>query len=285
MADAKVMKDVGNRPPRRKREEVPFTWYVASGMPTYSALSGVRFDRIFQESDAIIEAYSVGHPKAVEIFGPDVRYGGPGWAGISYGHVNCLGSQLTFPKDSEVAHKPIYSSLAEGIEALQQNVDWASAGMMPFYLDLWQKLKDAFPDKDISFGGFGLEGPITTAWELRGHDFFTDPYDDPERCKEFLHLVTESIVDYAKFIRSLNGQPAFADSGSLYDDVASMFSPHTWPEFLLPFHEQFFKAQTSGRRRAHIENLTTAHLRFLDDLGLDTFDPGVTPGLKATDLR
>ena len=175
MADPKVVVDAEDSPPRRNRDEVPFTWYVTCGMPTYSALAGVRFDRIFRESDAIIEAYSVGQSRALEMFGPDVRYSGPGWSGISYGHVNCLGSQLTFPEDSEVAHRPIYSSLTEGIEALQQDVDWAAAGMMPFYLDLWQKLKDAFPDKDIGFGGFGLEGPITTAWELRGHGFFTDP--------------------------------------------------------------------------------------------------------------
>ena len=272
--------------PRRKREEVPFTWFVTCGMPTYSALAGVRFDRTFLDLDGIVEAFTTGEPKARELYGPGVRYSGPGWSGISYGHVNCLGSELTFPEDSEVAHKPIYESLTEGIKALQQKVDWASAGMMPFFLDLWEGLKKAFPDRKISFGGFGLEGPITTGWELRGHDYFADPYDDPERYGEFMYLVTESIVAYGRFIRSLNGDPPFVEGGmSLYDDLASLFGPASWPEWVLPYHEQYFRLQTSGRRRAHIENLTPDHLHFLDELGLDTFDPGVTPGITAADLR
>ena len=272
------------RPPRR--DETPFTWYVTCGMPAYVALAGVRFDRIFREADAIAEAFAIGEPKARELFGPDLRYGGPAWAGISYGHISCLGSTLRFPRYSEVAHTPIYGSLAEGIKALQRDVDWANAGMMPFYLDLWQKLKQAFPNRRISFGGFGHEGPITTAWEVRGHDFFLDVYDNPPLCKEFLRLLTESIVDYAKFVRSVNGQPGFVDTRiGLCDDISSLIHPDLWPDLVLPFHQQYFRTQTSRERHAHIENLVPDHLPYLDALGLDSFDPSVSPQLKPTDLR
>ena len=105
MAAAQVVKGEAESPPRRTREEVPFTWYVTCGMPTYSALADVRFDRTFLDPEALIEAYSVGYPRALEMFGPDVRYSGPGWSGISYGHVNCLGSKLSFPEDSEVGRR------------------------------------------------------------------------------------------------------------------------------------------------------------------------------------
>ena len=176
------------------RAGTPFSWYVSCGTPAYAELAGVPYDRTFYDKDAIIEAYTVGYPRAVTLFGPEVRYGGPGWSGISYGHVNCLGSPLRFPEGSEVAHSPIHGSLVEGIKALQQPVDWASAGLMPEYLHLWQQLKEAFPDMSIRFAGFGVEGPVTTAWELRGHDFFTDFYDDPERLKDYLTLVTASVV-------------------------------------------------------------------------------------------
>jgi hypothetical protein len=255
-------------------------------MPLYAALADVRFDRIFCELDAIVQAFMVGEPMARERFGPDVQYGGPGWAGISYGHVSCLGSELIFPQGSEVAHTPIYSSLTDGIAALRQEVDWGNVGMMPFYIDLWQGLDKAFPDRNIPFAGFGYEGPITTAWELRGHDFFLDVYDDRERCLEFLALLTDSIVDYARFIRSLNGQPAFLTTNlGLYDDVASMLGPNLWPEVVQPFHKRFFESQTSGPRYAHIENLTTGHLPLLKALALDHFDPSVSPKLRPSDLR
>jgi hypothetical protein len=271
---------------RQKREAYPFRWYVSCGVPVYAALAGVRFDRLFRDAEAIVEAYTVGRPRARALFGPDVRYGGPAWAGISYGHVNCLGSELRFPRDSEVAHTPIYASLAEGIERLQHEVDWANAGLMPFYLELWESLKKAFPSERIPFGGFGYEGPITTAWELRGHGFFLDVHDDPGLYREFLGLVTNSIVDYWAFIRRLNDQPAFDRGGAaLYDDVSSLIHPDLWPSMVLPFHEQFFSAMTSGRRHAHIENLVPEHLPYLEQLGLDSFDPSVSPKLRPSDLR
>ncbi|MGC9350265.1 MAG: uroporphyrinogen decarboxylase family protein [Anaerolineae bacterium] len=267
------------------RAETPFRWYVTCGMPAYATLAGVRFDRIFREAGAIVEAFTVGEPRARELFGPDVTYGGPGWAGISYGHANCLGSPLRFPEGSEVAHEPIYDSLSAGVAALHIPVDWANAGMMPFYLNLWRKLKRAFPDRGIPFGGFGWEGPITTAWELRGHDFFLDIHDDPHLCKTFLRLLTESIVDYAAFIRSLNGQPRIVERIGLYDDVASLIHPDQWPEMVLPYHEQYFRSQTSGQRHAHIENLTPDHLPYLDVLRLDNFDPSVVSKVTPRDLR
>lgn len=273
-------------PPTSPRDATPFTWYVSCGMPVYAALAGVRFDRLFRERDAIVAAYTAGEPKARALFGPDVRYGGPTWAGISYGHINGLGAPLTFPRDSEVAHAPLYGSLEEGILALDKEVDWASAGLMPTYLALWEELKTAFPKLKVPFGGFGLEGPITTAWELRGHGFFLDVHDDPVRYREFLRRATDSIVDYAAFIRSLNGQPAFVESGmGLYDDIASLIHPDMWPDMVLPFQEQFFAAQTSGRRHAHIENLKPAHLGYLDALKLDSFDPSVSPDIQPSDLR
>ncbi len=282
--------DPATRRPRT-RAETPFTWHVSCGMSVYAALAGVRFDRIFGDLDAITEAYSVGHPRARELFGPDVRYGGPGWAGISYGHINCLGSELRFPPDSEVAHAPLYGSLAEGVEALERavDVDWAGAGLMPVYLKLWEQLKQAFPDLHIPFGGFGYEGPITTAWEMRGHGFFLDLYDDPELCDRFLRLVTDGVVSYRAFLQSVNGQQAPAERVALYDDISGLIRPDLWPERVLPFQERFFRSSSGGRadvqRYAHIEGLVPAHLPYLDRLGLDTFDPSVSPRLRPRDLR
>lgn len=283
-----------DRAPKRRsqtRAETPFRWTVSCGMSLYARLAGVRFDRIFRERDAIVQAYTEGLPCARELYGPEVNYGGPGWAGISYGHVNCLGSELVFPTGYEVAHTPIYGSLQEGIDALAKRADWgpsewASAGLMPFYLDLWEQLKEAFPGQRIAFGGFGAEGPITTAWELRGHGFFVDVYDDPALYREFLRLVTDSVVSYFGFLRAVNGQPAFTDQRiGLYDDVASMIHPDLWPEMVCPFHERFFARQTSGKRHAHIENLVPDHLPFLDQLALDSFDPSVSAKLTPKDLN
>jgi hypothetical protein len=218
------------------------------------------------------------------MFGPDVTYAGPNFEQISYGHINCLGCELTFAPDSEPIYTPLYGSLAEGIRALQKPVDWAKAGLMPSYLELWTKLRGKFPGYDIGFGGFRAQGPITTAWALRGHDFFLDLHDDLPLCMEFLRLVTDSIVNFRQFLLRVNGLDA-PSSASVTDDIAAMIRPKLWGEVVVPILDRFYRLQTSGERGAHIENLIPDHIPFLDTLGLDNFDPSVSPQITPADLR
>ncbi|MBI4025652.1 MAG: hypothetical protein HY360_11780 [Verrucomicrobia bacterium] len=273
----------GARRPRR-RSERPFAWAVSCGMSAYGALAGVRFDRLFHEPDAIWEAYTVGQPRARELFGPDVGYAGPNFEQISYGHINCLGCELTFVRDSEPMFTPLYGSLAEGIQALHKPVDWARAGLMPSYLNLWTQLRGKFPGHAIEFWGFRSQGPITTAWALRGHDFFLDLHDDPPLCMEFLRLVTDSIVSFRQFLLRVNGLGA-PNGAFVTDDIAAMIRPELWGEVVVPILDRFYWLQTSGERGAHIENLIPDHIPFLDTLRLDHFDPSVSPRITPADLR
>lgn len=255
-------------------------------MPAYATLAGVPFHLLFTDLDAIVEAYAKGRPLAEELFGPDVGMGGPGWAGNSYGHVNALGGELTFPEGSEVGASPIYGSLDEGIAALRRDVDFEKQGMFPFYLDLWERLKRAFPDYELPFTGFKAEGPVTSAWLLRGHDFFMDILDQPEKAKEYLDLVTSSEIKYNKLIRRINGQPEVTESGQgLADDGAAMISPALWPELVMPILERHYAEQTRGLRGAHIEDLKVEHLPFLDELRLSSYDPSVSLKLTPALIR
>ncbi|MBI4025447.1 MAG: hypothetical protein HY360_10740 [Verrucomicrobia bacterium] len=275
-AESSVVKDPQDTRRPRRRSERPFAWAVACGMSAYGALAGVRFDRLFHNPDAIWEVYTVGQPRAREMFGPDVMYAGPNFEQISYGHINCLGCELAFAPDSEPMYTSLYGSLAEGIRALHKPVDWAKAGLMPSYLELWTKLRGKFSGHDIGFGGFRAQGPITTAWALRGHDFFLDLHDDPPLCMEFLRLVTDSIVSFRQFLLRVNGLGA-PNGAFVTDDIAAMIRPELWSELVVPILDRFFRLQTSGERGAHIENLIPDHIPFLDTLGLDYFDPSPSP--------
>ncbi|MFA6111999.1 MAG: uroporphyrinogen decarboxylase family protein, partial [Candidatus Latescibacterota bacterium] len=272
--------------PRTRREAVPFTWSASTGMHAYGKLAGISQERLFLDAEGIAEAYRVGRPLAEEAYGPEVGMGGPGWLGISYGHVNTLGCPLIFPEDSEVAHRPAHASLEEGIAALKREIDFTREGRFPFYLRLWEELKHRLPGERIPFGGFGSEGPVTSAWSLRGHGFFTDLFDAPELVRQYLTLITRSIAAYNGLVRRLNGAPEFSPDGvSLADDVAAMVPPRLWPELVVPSLEEFYRLQTSGPRHAHIEDLTISQLPFLDRIGLDSFDPSVSPRLTPALLR
>lgn len=269
-----------------RRDEREFGWSAGCGMPAYAQLAGVPYDRVFRDADAIAEAYLRGKPMAIALFGPDVSMSGPNCAGVSYGHINALGAKLIFPENSEVAHQPIYGSLTEGIRELRKERDFSRQGMFPFYLSLWEALKRRFPTESIPFAGFGAEGPITTGWLLRGHDFFTDTLEQPELAQEYLRAVTESVARYFRLVRRLNGKPEFtSENVGLADDVAAMISPAHWPDQVMPHLERYYAAQTSGPRTAHIEDLRPQHLKFLDELRLNRFDPSVSPRLTPELIR
>ncbi len=272
-------------PQPARREDVPFTWSAGCGMPAYSTLAGVPFDQIFLSADAIREAYVKGRPMAEALFGPDVGMGGPTWAGISYGHASCLGSKLIFPPDSEVAHTPIYGSLTEGIAALKREVDFTTQGMFPFYIDLWEQLKRVFPNERIGFH-FKPEGPITTGWVLRGHEFFIELLTEPELVREYLHAATASIVSYSRMLNRVNGRPEVEPEwGGVADDIAAMVPPDRWPDLVIPFLNHYFTGLTTGLRSAHIEDLGVRHLPHLDRMGLSRFDPSVSPKLTPRLIR
>jgi Uroporphyrinogen decarboxylase (URO-D) len=275
-----------NVPTSPAREAAPFSWFATCSMPIYTTLAGVRYDRLFHEADAIVEAYEKGRPLALELYGPDVALAGPALPGISYGHVNCLGSELIFPEDSEVAHTPVYGSLDEGIRALKADVDFEKQGMFPFYLNLWEELKARLPNETIAFRGFKSEGPITTAWALRGEDFFADVLLQPEKTNEYIACVTESILKYRRLIARINGEPENGSGAvSLADDIAAMISPAHWPDMVLPHLQRYFEAQNPTYRNAHIEDLAPGHLKHLDTLGLDMFDPSVSEKLTPELIR
>ena len=264
------------------RDETPFTWSVGSTVYALLALTDTPLGEYNLNPDVCIDVYRKGRPLFRERF-PDAdhialpRVHTPA---VSYGHVNGLGSELLFPPEGEVAHTHIYESLTDGIEALRQPVDFAAAGMAPFFLDFRQRLRGAFPEESVGFS-YGLEGPITTAYELRGDGFFYDIMDDPERAGRFLELVCRSIAAFRTFLADVNGNAVINPSGGgMCDDLASMVPPRLFGDLVIPYWELFYRGCTTGRRSAHVEDLRPEQLPFLEKIGLSSFDPSISPKLN-----
>ncbi len=260
--------------------QIEFSWHVGATYATLLGLTEIPIREFNLNPEACIEAYRKGRLLVRERFGEEVQVPGVSTPPVSYGHANGLGGRLVFPENGEVAVEPVYASLLEGIRALQQPVDFAAAGMAPFFLDFHRKLKTAFPEETVGFG-YGLEGPLTTAFEVRGHGFFYDLTDEPGLVKEFLRLLTDSILQFHRFECWVMGRPAFSPDGAgMGDDIASMITPDKFPEFVIPYWDQYFRGKTSGKRSAHVENLCPDQLKFLDVIGLDHFDPSISPKIN-----
>jgi hypothetical protein len=258
------------------RDETPFSWFVASGCNGLLEATGISQKEMFLNPLAGIELYKKGRPILLNMFGPNVRMPAPSTPPISYGHINALGAELFFPDDGEVNHGTLCETLEQGVEILKKTVDFSQAGMAPFYLEYRRKMQDAFPSEKVGYH-YVSQGPITTAYTLRRDDFFYDPYDNPELTKEFLRLITDSIIQFNYFRNKVLEMPRISPKGgNLCDDCSAMLGPDLWPEFVIPYIEQYYRGLTTGKRFAHIEDLRPEQLQFLEKLQLASYDPSVS---------
>lgn len=261
------------------RDEAGFSWTASSSQGALREISGTPIREFNLDPPACIEAYRRGRPMIREMFGEDVGLPGLATPAVSYGHVNCLGSELLFPEGGEVAHTHIYGSLGEAIEALRQPVDFAAAGMAPFYLEFRERMRQAFPGEPVGFS-FGLEGPITTAYEVRGEGFFTDILDDLPLARKFMEALVSSILEFHRFLCSVGDRPVINPIGAgMCDDLASFIPPRLFGDMVVPYWDQYYAGMTTGRRNAHVEDLRAEQLPFLEEIGLSWYDPSISAKL------
>ncbi len=284
------MKTAVPRPPRpdygRLRERAGFHWSVGSTVYALLELTGVPLGAYNLDPEVGVQVYREGRPLFRELF-PDPAIPLPAvhTPAVSYGHVNCLGAELVFPDAGEVGVTHPCDSIDGALALLRQSCDFARCGMAPFYLEYRRRLQEAFPDEPVGFA-FGLEGPVTTAWELCGEPFFIEVMDSPGRACELLEAVCRSVQDYWGFYAEVNGVPALNPNGAgLCDDLASMVPPRLFPELVLPSWDRFFRGRTTGVRSAHVEDLRPAQLPFLEAIGLSYFDPSISPKLSPPLIR
>ncbi len=268
------------------RQNTGFRWHCNATVYPYLKAAGLSLHDFNKFPEAGIRAYREGRQLVKDLLGPKFGYAGPSTPPISYGHINTLGVELVIPEgNGEVNHGGFKDTLHEAVEAVAQPVDFTSAGTFPFYHDYYRKLQAAFPDEKIGFGS-KAEGPVTTAYTLRRDSFFYDFFDSPELMKEFLALITDSVVAYRKTCRELFNPGAVSGGEvSLADDVAAMLSPDMWPEFVLPYGDKYFTLQNAAARVVHIEDLTENHLAFLEQMKVSLFEPSISPKISPAVLR
>lgn len=266
---------------RKARKERVFDWFIGTSGNCFWTLAGIPVKDFYLDPGACIEAYRKGRPLVREMFGPDIPPAPLMTPMVKYGHVNAVGAEVNFPDGGEPHHVPPFSSLEEGIRRLEKTVDFAGAGLTPFFLEMRRKLQAAFPDEKVHWG-WQWEGPITTAWELLGLPFMYDLLEKPEEMRRFLKLSTASIVEYCRFFCRIEGTEVLdpePDHGRLCDDIAAMVPPQLWPEIVLPAWEMFYTGPTPARI-LHCEDMKPVHLQFLEQLALADYDPGISPKLN-----
>jgi hypothetical protein len=99
-------------------------------------------------------------------------------------------------------------------------------------------------------------------------------------------MLTNSIADFCHFINRVNGIPEVNPNGAgLCDDFASLISPNMWPEFVIPYWNQYYEKITTGKRWLHCENLAPEHIKYLKEVNLSHFQPSVSKMLTIENIK
>ena len=258
-------------------------------------LGGVTVCEYFTQPSVFKKMWETSRRKFDEMFGETrehiIIYPGIHCPAISYGHLGCIGAKIRYPEDSEPNMLQMVDSVDDGIKWLKSGWDFSKSDIFKHYDAYHRKLKEDFPDRKIPFSGLGRQGPVTSAVLMRGQDFYIDMYEHPKESKEFLRLLTDSIIEYEKFICGINNVALPDNSGAgICDDFAGLVAPNMFDEFVVPYWNRLYEGLTvAGTRWLHCEGMSHAHLPYLAKCKISYFQPSVSPLLScqmlAEDLR
>jgi len=199
---------------------------------------------------------------------------------LSYGHMACLGATLLYPEDGDPGIRPFADSVEEAIRLARRDVDFSQASAFKERYAYYEKLKALYPGQNMLFTGFGYQGPVTSAVLMRGQDFFTDIYENPEAAKELLGLLTESILAFGRFLDRVNSITRGKDAGAgVSDDFAAFLPPGLLDEFVVPYWSRIYEFGGKGPRGLHCEGFHRAHLPCLEKCGVTFFQANISPQL------
>lgn len=152
---------------------------------------------------------------------------------------------------------------------------------------LWQDLRELCDGRtwcdrpiDVVPPGGGTHGIFTKAAEIRGLErLCVDLTDRPAFVDELLRLVTEKTLGRMQAWGQLTGADRLIPSDQSFgfaDDSLQLLSPAAYRRFVLPWHERFFRAVTTGPRWLHLCGHARQHYEILHrELGIGLLDgPG-----------
>jgi len=253
---------------------------IDASQPLVCEMGGITMRQYFLDFKKSLEGQLRARDRIKEIYGLDVPVGLPGF---SYHHISALGCEIVFPPNSDPAVKvPIFQSLEETEDFPEP--DFLSSGTCPHFVRMCEYFASRLPESAIR-PVFGAEGPITTAALLRGQDFFAEVMLYPDRVKDYMRRVSDSIAAFHRAVADFAGVPLEREAAGLCDDFAGMLPPDRYEELAVPATAAYYEVFGAKRRMLHCELLRKDHLRFLPQMGITFFDPGInqylTPGIIA----
>lgn len=154
-----------------------------------------------------------------------------------------FGLQAVFPREDQmpwfIGH-PSKETIAK-VEPPENIKDY---GLMPKVIEYLHYFKNILP-KEVNIYCFDTQGPFDIAHLIRGHQIYTDLYDDPDFVHYLLRLSTKIYIEATKIFKEIINEPLssgyhstlFMGNGGvrLCDDSSVNLSPLLFREFVLPY--------------------------------------------------
>lgn len=269
----------------------PIKVTVEYGLSVFCAITGITDREFYYDIDKCVNAWKVGLQTLHELYGDRLPVRIPAAPQLAYCHLASIGGKISVPEEGEPNIRPFASDIDEAIDIMQaaKSVDFGDNDLCRHYIEINRRLQEAFPQYKIGkLSGYNSQGVLTSAVLMRGQDFLMDLYDEPEKCTEFLDLMTDNLIAFGDWARREQDVPLKSENGYIYDDFAALVPPYMWREFVIPYWNRSYESRSTGRYRfAHCEDLRAAHLPYLKEAGVTEYQPSLsnslTPALiKAT---
>ncbi|HSM25286.1 MAG TPA: uroporphyrinogen decarboxylase family protein [Anaerolineaceae bacterium] len=139
-------------------------------------------------------------------------------------------------------------------------------------------LNPTYQDRPIKIEPFGYwtSGFFTMAIALRGMEFLTDIYEDPQYVHDLLAFLTEATIQRVKAFHHFFNLPYPGKDLFFADDAIQLISTKTLKEFLLPHYQHYKNSIVDSEHiKIHLCGDASRHFKCLkDDLGVNDFETG-----------
>ncbi len=124
---------------------------------------------------------------------------------------------------------------------------------------------------------WGFDGPLTIATSLRGTEFYTDLYEDPDYADRLMEAITRGVIIRNRAMAEHFGLTPFkGPGGGIADDSVQLISTAMYRERVLPLHRLYLSQwSVEGPHSIHLCGDATRHFPTIrDELHVMSFDTG-----------
>ncbi|HEY3329302.1 MAG TPA: uroporphyrinogen decarboxylase family protein [Capsulimonadaceae bacterium] len=133
------------------------------------------------------------------------------------------------------------------------------------------------PLVSVGANGFGTDGPLTVACNIRGaSEFLADLLEDPEYAHKLLDYITEATIVRIQAYRKRVGQPLKTQGWGFADDSVQLISTSMYRDMIFPYHKRLIDTFSEGGPNSiHLCGNATRHFPFISqNLNIRSFDTG-----------